>query len=292
MSKIKKLTEDQEKDLVVTRNEWLGHGLSTEPADFDTAKEVITGFYKMIGHDAPAFVCLPSPDACLREFKRSSKSSAQDYLQNSFFGQQDSYWIAHYGFSEKIGVKFSEDNSQQLAEWARLAKSVGWWTPSEKVCYLSDRPTNVKFDNDNRLHCENSLAIEYRDGWGVAMWHGTRIPRDWVLDKKSLTASVALTWRNIEQRRAACELLGWINVLDELNAEVIDRDVDPQIGNLLRADIPHIGVVLFLRVECGTGRNFCLPVPPNMKTAVEAQAWTYGFEGNTIEEWTAPEIRT
>ena len=66
--------------------------------------------------------------------------------------------------------------------------------------------------------------------------------------------------------------LGGAKVLEQINAKVIDEDADPEIGTLLEADIPEIGKEKFLKVMCGTKREFALPVPPEMKTALEAQA--------------------
>ena len=83
-------------------------------------------------------------------------------------------------------------------------------------------------------------------------------------------------------------MLGWDRILDVLNAVVINKDNDPEIGELVSVNIPDIGDEKFLRVRCGTGRNFALPVPPDMKTALEANAWTWGLEPNEYR----PEIRT
>ena len=85
-----------------------------------------------------------------------------------------------------------------------------------------------------------------------------RIPETWITDPKSLTAKVALTWLNIEQRRAACEILGWESVLSELKGNTIDKDEDPMIGELVEVTIPDVGKEKFLRVLCGTGRKFAL----------------------------------
>jgi hypothetical protein len=84
---------------------------------------------------------------------------------------------------------------------------------------------------------------------------------------------MAITWENVEQRRCIAEIVGWHNVLDKLNAKQIDQDDDPQIGQLLEVDIPDVGRERFLKVECGTKRTFALPVPPDMQTALDAQAW-------------------
>lgn len=74
----------------------------------------------------------------------------------------------------------------------------------------------------------------------------------------------------------------FINVMNSYS------DEDPQIGELLSVNLPDIGQKKFLRVTCGTGRKFALPVPPEMETALEANAWTWGLEPNQYK----PEVRT
>jgi hypothetical protein len=102
-----------------------------------------------------------------------------------------------------------------------------------------------------------------------------------------------LSWPNIEQRRAAAEILGWAKILDALKAKSIDKDSDPQIGELFVADLPDSPGQKFLRVRCGTGRDFCLPVAPHLMTALAANAWTFGFEkAGEIESYRNYEVRT
>ena len=97
-------------------------------------------------------------------------------------------------------------------------------------------------------------------------------------------------------------------MLAALDAEVIDRDDDPEIGELLEANIPTLtagdghffgelleadiqdmGKERFLRVQCATGRTFVLPVPQDMKTALQAQAWTWNIDE---KDFIRPEVRT
>ena len=143
-------------------------------------------------------------------------------------------------------------------------------------------------DDRNILHNENGPAMAFADGWSVYAWHGTRVPSTWIDQRETLTASLALSQRNVELRRAACEILGWHNILAELKPRTINKDADPMIGELLEVDLPESGRERFLRVLCGTGRTFAIPVPPNVQTALEANAWTYGIEPASLK----PEIRT
>jgi hypothetical protein len=104
------------------------------------------------------------------------------------------------------------------------------------------------------------------------------VPAKWILDKASLDPQTALTHPNVEERRAAAEILGWEKVLSALKPKIIDQDKDPEIGTLLEVDLPDSKGSKFLKVLCGTGRTFVLPVPNEMKTALQANAWTYNLE--------------
>ena len=158
------------------------------------------------------------------------------------------------------------------------------------VCFASERPLEIKLDENGRLHSETGKSIYYPSGWGFYHWHGVAIPADWVDSKESLTPKMAINWFNVEQRRAACEIVGWDNILKELNATIIDKDDDAKIGTLLEVSLPDSGKENFLSVSCGTGRIFAIPVPQKIKTALEAQAWIHGFDN--VNQFLIPEIRT
>jgi hypothetical protein len=361
MSKITKLTAEQEQRLLAFREEWRSVGLSCEPADYATGDEIIRDFYTQIGKPAPIILHFSSPMMCelalawvtatvtdkpkklwdqlrdqlwdqlgdqlggqlrgqlwgqlrdqlgdqlwdqLRDqlwgqlwdqLRDQLGDQLGDQLQNAaftgnaFWGQHDCAWTAFYLFCAEIGVQYPAGPLALLKKWGNLESSIGWWAPFEGICFVSDRPRRVSFDAERRLHSETGKAVEYSDGWGVSAWHGTRIPDDWVTDRKTLTPKLALTHSNIEQRRAAIGLLGWNSILHQLDGRMIDRDADPEIGELIEVDIPDVGRERFLRVRCGTGRGFALPVPPQMKTALEAQAWTWGHDTKTFA---TPEVRT
>jgi hypothetical protein len=159
-----------------------------------------------------------------------------------------------------------------------VAANSGWLWPFAGAAILTDRPCHIARDAENRLHCQTRAAIEYRDGWGVYAWHGVRVPKGWILEPGKLDPKTALSWKNIEQRRAAAEIIGWAKILDAVGAKLVDKDGDPQIGELLSVDLPDAPNQKFLRVRCGTGRTFCLPVAPHLTTALAANAWTFAIE--------------
>ena len=171
--------------------------------------------------------------------------------------------------------------------WEDCAKEGGFRIMHEEFCIVSDRPAVLKIDEQNRPHCEDGPSHQWRDGWSLYHWHGVKVPEEWIMEK-SLDAKTAITWENMEQRRAACEIVGWSNILKELNAKTIDKNSNPFVGELLEVDLPDIGREKFLKVKCGTDREFALPVPPDMKRASQAQAWL----NFTTEDNYLPMVRT
>lgn len=214
------------------------------------------------------------------------RASVRDAVRHSVPGQHDAGWLGFYDFFGRAMGLGAE--TRVLRCQTQIAASAGWWLPHERLCWVSERPRFIAQDEDGLLHNPRGPAIDFRDGWSLHAWRGTLVPRAWIEDPASLTPETALTYPNVDQRRAACEILGWDIVLDRLNARTIERDDDPSIGELVDVDIPEIGRERFLRVTCGTGRRFALPVPPHVTTALEANAWTYGLDADAYK----PEVRT
>lgn len=184
---------------------------------------------------------------------------------------------------------------RNFAIWEQAAIEGSYRLCHEQFCVVSDFPEIIKTDPEGRAHCETGPSHRWRDGWALYNWHGVAIPEAWIERKHELSARDALTWGNIEQRRAACEILGWDKILDQLNAKVIDDDGDPEIGTLLEVDLPGFPgfeakiKARFVRVQCGTGRTFAICVPPVVQTAIEAQAWMIN---QTVDQFMKPEVRT
>jgi len=145
-------------------------------------------------------------------------------------------------------------------------------------------------DDQLRIHRQDGPAIVWGDEIVQYWWHGTRVEEDWIMKPESVNPTLCLTEENIERRRALCEIIGWEKVITQLDAKVVDENDDPEIGTLLEVDLPDSGRERFLKVRCGTGRTFVLPVPPNMSSALEANAWTYNFDADITKF--RPEVRT
>lgn len=211
-------------------------------------------------------------------------------IYNSYHGSFWAGWVAYVSFFRDV-CGWDDPLLERFQVDEDLVRNCGWVWWHEDILAVSDRPYCINRDEQGRLHCETGPSIAYRDDWKLYHWHGTAIQAEWIEDKANLQVSTVLATVNAEERRAGCELLGWAKVIESLpNSQVIDEDPDPEIGKVIRGDLPDAPGEQFLFVKCGTNRQFAIPIPPTIKTALEAQAWIYGYDDP--KDFIPPEIRT
>lgn len=272
---ITELTQEQEELLKTYKDKWTEIGLSTKEVDIEKAMEAVKAAYIAGGLEAPEkYEIYDSPFEARDEMKLRYNIDIKS--ADFAYGAHDASWLSFYNYFLEV---LKIDTCKPLQGLMDLAKYTGWWLPFDELIVFTHNPVHIKFDEEGQTHCEDDLAIKYRDGTGVAMWHGTAIPEAWIFDKSSITPEVMFKWPNIEERRCACEIIGWVNVLKELDAVVIDKDPEKTIGTLLEVELPDSGKERFLLVsDPNVNKLVGLPVPPEMKTALEANSWTYGID--------------
>jgi hypothetical protein len=74
----------------------------------------------------------------------------------------------------RIGLaRYPAAEAGQLADWAAVARSCGWWWPGEEVCVVVERPAVIRTEPvPGSRHGEVRLrrdgpSVGYRDGWRV-----------------------------------------------------------------------------------------------------------------------------
>ena len=214
----------------------------------------------------------------------SVRASVWDSVGDSVWDSVRASVGAHYDAHETAWIMAWDQYGISLSPAAltmmKVSEHVWWWYPGREIVFASDRPTKIAREHDTGLlHCENGKAIEFADGTGFSAWRGQTIPDEWVTGKPP-TAAECLTWRNMDQRAAACEIVGWHNILDQLQPRVLDADEDRMIGTLVEIDLPDHGPQRLIDCICGTGRRFALLAPPEAMTALQAQALI-----NDVPEW-------
>jgi hypothetical protein len=273
------LTESQKEQLPIYRDKWIEIGTNTDPIDEDRAREAIRLLYECGDQTPPSNVMFfESPKQIIDHLKTlppfKSRSNS-DLLQLFIYGQHDASWLTYYDYLK--GVVYEEDEGK-LAGLIACAKQCGWIVPLKDHCFVSAKLAHVRYNADGQIHAEKSPALEYPDGWGVAVFQGQQIPLKWLENPPS--ASEMLSWPNVDQRQAGCELLGWHNILEELDSVSIDKHENPEIGELLKVtmvdpeDSSETSEELFLRYRCPTQRTFATLVTDSQaQTAQQAQNW-------------------
>lgn len=209
----------------------------------------------------------------------------------------DAPWIAFYRFAEAVlHVPYEEAARKKLQVMDDLVQSCGWWYPRDGVIVACERPLSVTMEEHPtrpttyRLHASDGPAVQFRDGWSIYAWHGVRVPAKLIETPSQITRTDILDTTNAEVRRAMMERLGHDRFASLLDLEVRheERYGPPghvQIATLLRTkewDAVAEEYLQFVRVTCpSTGRIYHLAVPPDIRTAKAAVAWTFDREAET-----------
>jgi len=299
VQKITNPTPAQEALLPEWRTEWQKVTRSTTPADRFLAEAAVRACYKLAKLPPPRVVlwgCDPL-QATQLGIATAKRYSEKTQSWATHFGGQ--LWVGwYYGLAsvsfliDGCGLDLGPDLEFRHRVYSALARSCSWAWFSSDVCALAEKPRCFNVDNE-RLHCPTGPSIAWADGLELYHWRDTQVPKEWIMDRKSIPITAALTERNLELRNAAAQLIGWDRVLAEVGARVIDTDPNPEIGTLLECDLPDAPKSRFLQVRCATGRTFVLAVPNDVRTALEANASTYGVEGrDNLEAFAKYFVRT
>lgn len=228
--------------------------------------------------------------ASIMDLVRKELSTSGAQVQWPWHDEWFGCWVTFYAWCKKI-VTFKPDDLAKLDALEELTAAAGWIWSYEGLSICAERPVTQWTEAESPvLHAPSGPAVRFPDGWSIYVWRGTVVPREWIEEKERVDPTLALTHENVEMRRILAEIIGWTKVLEKLSPRIIHTDPDPEIGQLLEVNLPDAGPTRFLRVKCpaGQGREFVLPVPGEMQTARQANAWTYGL---TEKEY-FPEFRS
>ncbi len=115
------------------------------------------------------------------------------------------------------------------------------------------------------------------------MWHGVAVP-DWVvLHPERIDIGAIAREENVEVRRVMVERVGWERLSREGGARLIHHDATGRLwettesieGDRWSPKARFVEVVNSTPEPDGTRRHYFIRVPPTMRTAREAVAWTF-----------------
>lgn len=276
---INEISPEQWDRMLKEREQWINIGTSCEPADWETAEEGITNFYRrMKWNDEITFHRVPSPLAAQHLLRE--KFGARGFVDTNLWGQMDAYWVGYLRILSGIpGIKVDDKKMELLGVWEKIVTSCGWWYPvDERTCIICDRPCEMHFSDDRRLHNETGPAVLYRDGYSIYSYNGVRIPRrlTWIItNPEKITVEKINEEVNIEYRRIMTDILGISKFLEETEAKVIDVDMvkvleddDITMPRALMED--RSGRKFLVGTDGSTDRVYYMEVDPSSITCTEA----------------------
>lgn len=300
-------------DIEECGKKWEAIGMATGPGDHAKAEAAVAAAYRIAGHNVPdRIVWAPSVWAGLVTAARErhdlpddaapSGEQLRNALSDVAYGQPDAPWLAKIDFV----LRHEGPTHQHYAEAQRcepmldLALAVSWWWPYDDIVILAERPSVLSIDADGDLHGESGPAIAWSDGFGLYFWHGVPVPATAIEHPDTFPASQVINEANAEVRRALVEKIGWERIVDALHLQTVHSD---EYGMLLRSearfDEEQLTLVKVVNSTAegtwiladgertlvpqldGDGnpvfKDYYLRVPPTMRTAREAVAWTFNM---------------
>jgi hypothetical protein len=132
-----------------------------------------------------------------------------------------------------------------------------------------------------QLHREDGPAIWWPDGARYFFWRGVQVPSKVIETPAALRPAEIRDERNAEVRRVMLERFGTERFIRECGAERVHVD---EYGSLWRAELAGDEALVMVEVvnsspePDGSFKNYWLRVPPSIRTARGAVAWTFGME--------------
>ena len=216
-------------------------------------------------------------------------------------------WCAYLAAMRDV-LKLELPEFEKYQAWEDAALHGGFRVMHEEFCIVSDFPAEIHKDEQHRPHNDAGPSHRWRDGWSLWYIHGVRVTEQIVMHPETLTAAQIDAEENAEVRRVMLERFGMSRYILESGAKPQHQD---EFGILYRRELANDEPIVMVRVLNSTPepdgslsmeeamqvfgeakvkrqltilgwdkparwKEYWLRVPPNMQTAHEAVAWTFG----------------
>lgn len=289
MKKIETLTHEQESKFDEFVDKWIKIGMSTEPTNDDEILAAIPQYYKEGGLKPPDEVIIcPSPIAALYTGAQILTENRKD---SKFEDNIKEVWSARVGTSLWAGYNSWRDymgyigvDISELTATFSLAKNCCYVFPFNNFITISEKPSKMLFDDNGELHSENSMAIEWKDGFGFYCLHGVRMcGNEWVCEtlKEDLDPEKIMSIKNVEQRLMAIKKCGIDKVLNKLDSKIISEgalDKSGLVYKLYSVNIADSYEKLMALPNPSENKTHYEFVPPDCQTIFEADLWRRNYD--------------
>ena len=285
-----KLTKYQEKYLKWFAKKQIEKYLSTKQTLSDKQINIcVNNAYKVSGLDIPKKIrWFKSPEEFCKHWdsvRDSVRNSVWDSVWNSV---RDSVWDsvwdsvrnsvrAYYdgddlSFYRLFNNYFKENDLVWLSKISENVTGYGFY---KNECWLARKPTILTRDEEGRLHGENKMAIKWAGGTGYYFYHGVKASKKIIETPEKLNKKDWLKESNTEVRRIIQERM--TDFVKKIGGKLIDKSERAELYEVdINPDPEEIAKYIKVK-DASTSRVYWLRVPPRMKKADTAVAWTFGL---------------
>jgi hypothetical protein len=210
-----------------------------------------------------------------------------------YMWQGGNQWSAYDSFlsffDRVVGLDLPEYEAWR--HWEQLSLHSGPRIVHNDFAIVSDRPERLLVDDQNRPHCDDGPFCRWRDGSALYAVHGVRVPAWIVENPDQITVEKIDSGQNAEIRRVMMGKYGEGKYLEDSGAQKIDES---EFGQLFRREQTGDEDLVMVRVlnstpePDGSIKPYWIRVPPDMRTAHQAVAWTFGLEAEDYR----PQVET
>lgn len=174
-----------------------------------------------------------------------------------------------------------ENIRRDVQLWVNLSQSLSAIRCLDGLTFAVEKPTMFSLDDLGRLHNESDAALSYSDGFALYAWKGVIANQKIVERPETITCDEIEHADNSEVRRVMIERYGEARYLQDSGAILVHED---DFGSLYRKELPNDEALVMVKVvnstaePDGTYKDYFLRVPPDIGTAKEAVAWTFGYD--------------
>jgi hypothetical protein len=196
------------------------------------------------------------------------------------YGWSHLHWLSRFIYWT-LCFNHSQRKNPILQMWWHIANHAWAYICHEGVCYVSERPTSLSLDDGGVPHNATVAALVFADGFNAHFWHGRRVPAVIIESPETITVETIDAEDNAEIRRIMLEQYGISRYFQRAAMQIRHHD---RYGVLLRKSVANgtepiqiVRVVNSTPEANGSFKEYFLVVPPDLRTAKEAVAWTFGM---------------
>jgi hypothetical protein len=171
--------------------------------------------------------------------------------------------------------------AEEILAWSRLANCALGVICLDHVVFACEKPSQFTFDLGGRIHNASGPALTFADGFAEHAWHGVSVEPRIIEAPDSISIDEIEAMLNAELRRVLVERYGEARYLQDSGAEEMQQD---DFGTLYKKEIEGDEPLVMVKVvnsspePDGSYKDYFLRVPPEVETAQQAVAWTFGID--------------